>query len=89
MSELDEWYRENLARNCSVNRRGNLTGMYRQNLRCPKENRVARCEDIVEDPTERYEYDKHYYTGTADRYSWERHNVRVTCDHVSGHFVPE
>jgi hypothetical protein len=55
MSELNEWYRENLARTCSVNRRGNLTGIYRQNLRCPKEHRVARCEDIVEDPTEEYE----------------------------------
>ena len=57
--------------------------------RCPAENRVARCEGMIEDPAERYEYDKHYYTGTADDFAWEARNVQVTCENVSGHFVPE
>lgn len=89
LSELGEWYREHVASACAQNRRGELTGRYVQDSRCPAENRVARCEDIVEDSAERYEYDKHYYVGTADRYSWDPKNVRVTCDNVSGRFVSE
>jgi len=44
---------------------------------------------MIEDPAERYEYDKHYYAGTADSYSWQPKNVQVTCEHVSGNFIPE
>ncbi len=44
---------------------------------------------MIEDLAERYEYDKHYYVDTAVGYSWEPENVRVTCEHISGHFVPE
>ena len=89
LSELDDDFREIVERACPNNRRGNLVAEYLLNTRCPAENRVARCKDMVEDPAERYEYDKHYYQGTAAGYSWQPDNVRVTCEHFSGHFVPE
>ena len=89
MSELEDWYRENVERTCSINRRGDLVGTYRKDFRCPAEKRVARCEGMIEDPAEQYEYDKHYYADIADGYSWKPENVQVTCEHVSGHFVPE
>lgn len=89
MSELGDWYRENVESTCPINRRAELVGTYRKGFRCPAKNRVARCEDMLEDPAEQYEYDKHYYVDTADGYSWKPENVRVTCEHVSGHFVPE
>ena len=89
LSELDDWYREYVASACPNNRRGEIVGTYRQDFRCPAENRVARCEDMIENLAERYEYDKHYYVDNADGYSWEAENVRVTCEHVSGRFVPE
>lgn len=89
LSELDDDYRIIVERACPSNRRGNLVAEYRLNTRCPAENRVARCGDMVEDPSERYEYDKHYYWGTAAGFSWEPDNVRATCEHLSGHFVPE
>jgi hypothetical protein len=44
---------------------------------------------MIEDPAERYEYDKHYYAGTADGYSWQPKNVQVTCEQISGNFLPE
>ena len=89
LSELDDWYREYVESACPSNRRGDLVGVYRKETRCPTEGRVARCEGMIEDPAERYEYDKHYYAGTADGYDWEASNVRVTCEGVSGHFVPD
>lgn len=89
LSELDDWYREFVQSACPKNRRGLLAGTYKENARCPSESRVARCEDMIEDPAERYEYDKHYYAGTADGYSWQPANVQVTCKQLSGHFVPE
>jgi hypothetical protein len=89
LSELDDWYREHVERACPSNRRGELAGKYMKDSRCPAENRVARCEGIVEDPSERYEYDKHHYFDTAEGYSWEPKNVQVTCEQVSGQFVPE
>lgn len=89
MSELGDWYRENVARICPLNTRGSLTGTYRRDYRCPAENRVARCEGMIDDPEGPYKYDKHYYTGTADGFSWQAENVQVTCEQVSGRFVPE
>jgi len=89
LSELDDWYQEFVQRACPRNKRGQLVGIYNKDARCPSVNRVARCEGIIEDPAERYEYDKHYYVGTADNYSWQPGSVQVTCSKVSGHFVPE
>ena len=89
MNELDDWYRENLVRICPTNSRGDLVGIYRVGFRCPAKDRVARCEGMIENPAERYEYDKHYYAGTADGFSWGPENVRVTCEQQSGNFVPE
>ena len=89
LSELDDEYRKIVERACPSNRRGNLVGVYRIGARCPAENRVARCEDMIEEPSERFEYDKHYYRGMADGFSWEPENVRATCERLSGHFVPE
>ena len=89
LSELDGWYREHVENACPKNRRGELIGEYKKDSRCPAENRVARCEGMIEDPAERYEYDKHYYAGTADGYAWEAENVRVTCENVLGRFVPK
>jgi hypothetical protein len=89
LSELDDWYLEFVQKSCPRYKRGQLIGIYKKNARCPSENRVARCEGIIEDPAERYEYDKHYYVGTADNYSWQPNNVQVSCKNVSGHFVPE
>ena len=89
LSELGDGYREHVASACASNRRGELSGRYVQNSRCPAANRVARCEDIVEDPSEAFEYDKHYYVGTADRYAWEASSVQATCEQVSGRFVSE
>jgi hypothetical protein len=89
LSEMDDWYVEYVKSGCPRNRRGNLFGEYKKSSNCPSENRVARCEGIIEDPTERYEYDKHYYAGTADGYSWKPADVQVTCEKVSGHFIPE
>ena len=89
LSELDDGYRAHVESACPDNRRGNVAGTYLKESRCPTENRVARCEGIIEDSTERYEYDKHYYTNTADGYSWEAKNVQVTCKQVSGHFIPD
>ena len=89
LSELDDDYRRIVERACPSNRRGNLVGVYRIGTRCPAENRVARCEDMIEDSSERLEYDKHYYRGMAEGFSWEPENVRETCEYMSGHFVPE
>jgi len=89
LTELDDWYQEHVESACPRNRRGQLIGTYKKNVRCPSENRVARCEGMIEDPAERYEYDKHYYVGTADGYSWRPTDVQVTCDEISGHFLPE
>ncbi len=89
LSELDDWYLEYVESTCAKNMRGQLIGTYKKSARCPSENRVARCEGMIEDPAERYEYDKHYYTGTADGFSWKPRDVQVTCEHVSGHFIPE
>ena len=46
-------------------------------------------EDMIEDPSERYEYDKHYYTNAADLYSWDTENVRITCESISGTFFTD
>lgn len=89
LSELDDWYKDYVERACPKNRRGDRVGIYRKDSRCPAEDRVARCEGIIEDPAEQYEYDKHYYAGTADLYTWETRSVQVTCENVSGQFVPE
>ncbi len=89
LSELGDWYRDHVEHACLKNRRGELFGVYRKDSHCPAEDRVARCEGMIEDPAERYEYDKHYYTGTAEGYAWETTNVKVTCENVSGRFVPE
>ena len=89
LSELDEWYREHVESACSSNTRGDIVATYRKNTSCPTEDRVARCMDFLEDPDERYEYDKHYYAGTADGFDWEASNVRTTCEHVSGKFLPD
>jgi len=89
LSELDDWYKDYVERACPQNRRGGLVGVYRKDSRCPAEDRVARCERIIEAPADQYEYDKHYYAGTADLYTWEARNVQVTCENVSGRFVPE
>ena len=89
LSELDGWYREHVESACLKNTRGDIVAAYRKNTACPPENRVARCLDFVEDPDERYEYDKHYYSGTADGFDWEAGNVRTTCEQVSGQFVPD
>lgn len=89
LSELGDWYVEYVEDACPRNRRGDLTGEYKKSSTCPSENRVARCEGIIEDSSERYEYDKHYYAGTADLFSWKPADVQVTCEQVSGHFVLE
>jgi hypothetical protein len=89
LTELDDWYREYVESACPKNRRGQLIGAYKKDVPCPSENRVARCEGMIEDPAERYEYDKHYYAGTADGYSWQSTSVQVTCEQVSGHFIAE
>ncbi len=89
LTELDEWYREYVRSSCSDNRRGDLVGVYKIGTRCPAENRVARCEGMIEDASERYEYDKHYYANTADLYSWDPENVRITCENVSGNFFAD
>ena len=89
LSEMGDWYVEYVESTCARNRRGDLIGEYKKSSICPSEYRVARCEGIIEDPAERYEYDKHYYAGTADDYSWKPADVQVTCEQVSGHFVPE
>ena len=89
LSELDDWYLEYVETACPSNRRDKLIGTYEKDARCPSENRVARCEGMIEDPAERYEYDKHYYVGTANGYSWQPKNVQVTCEQVSGHFLLE
>ena len=89
LSELDDWYLEYVESACPSNRRGQLIGTYKKDARCPSQNRVARCERMIEDPAQRYEYDKHYYVGTADGYSWQPKNVQVTCEQISGHFLLE
>ncbi len=89
LSEMGDWYVEYVESACPRNRRGDLFGEYRKSSTCPSENRIARCEGIIEDPSERYEYDKHYYAGTADHFSWKPADVQVTCEQVSGHFVLE
>ena len=89
LSEMDKWYVEYVERACPKNRRGDFFGEYKKSSNCPSENRVARCKGIIEDPAERYKYDKHYYAGTADGYSWKPADVQVTCEQVSGHFIPE
>ena len=90
LSELDDWYVEYVESACPRNRLGNLYGEYKKSSNCPSEKRVARCEGIIDDhPAERYEYDKHYYAGTEDLYSWPSANVQVTCEHVSGRFITE
>ena len=89
LTEMDDRYLEYVESNCPRNRRGDLFGEYKKSSGCPSENRVARCEGIIENPAERYEYDKHYYAGTADGYSWKPADVQVTCEQVSGHFIPE
>ncbi len=89
LSELDDWYVEYVESACPRNRQGDLFGEYKKSSNCPSENRVARCEGMIEDPAEHYEYDKHYYAGTADGYSWKPADVQVTCEQVSGHFIPE
>ena len=89
LSELGEWYREYVESACLSNRRGDIAASYQKGVACPAENRVARCLDFVEDPDERYEYDKHYYAGTAEGFDWEASNVRSTCEHVSGLFMPD
>ena len=88
LGELDDWEREYVERVCPKHRRGDLVGKYVKDSRCPAENRVARCEDIVGDPTEPYEYDKHYYRDTNELFSWKPESVAVTCDNASGQFVP-
>ncbi len=89
LSEMDEWYVDYVESACPRNRRGDLRGEYKTNSNCPSENRVARCEGIIEDPAERYEYDRHYYAGTADGFSWRPEDVQVSCKQVSGHFASE
>ena len=89
LSEMGDWSVEYVESACPRNRRGDLLGEYKKNSICPSENRIARCEGIIEDHYERYEYDKHYYAGTADRFSWKSADVQVTCEHVSGHFELE
>ena len=89
VSELDDWYQEYVESACPKHRRGQFNGIYKTNTHCPSENRVARCENIKEDVAERYEYDKHYYAGTADGYSWQAANVQVTCESISGDFLHE
>jgi hypothetical protein len=89
LAELDEWDVQYVESACPRNRRGDLSGEYKKNSDCPSENRVARCEGITDDPTEPYEYDKHYYAGTADGYSWKPADVQVTCEIVSGHFIQD
>jgi len=89
LSEMDDWYVEYVESACPRNRRSDLFGEYKKSSNCPSENRVARCEGIVEDPAERYEYDKHYYAGTADGYSWKPADVQVTCEQISGRFILE
>lgn len=89
LSELDDDYRRIVERACPSNRRGDLVGVYRISTPCPAENRITRCEDMIEDPSERFEYDKHYYRGMADGFSWEPENVRATCEQISGLFVPD
>ena len=89
LGEMDDWYVEYVESACPRHRRGDLLGEYKKSSDCPSENRVARCEGIIEDPAERYEYDKHYYAGTADGYSWKPADVQVTCEHVSGRFIAE
>jgi hypothetical protein len=89
LTELDDWYLEFVESACPLNRRGQLIGEYKKNVRCPSENRVARCEGMIEDPAERYQYDKHYYVDTAGGYSWQPADVQVTCERVSGQFELE
>ena len=90
LSEMGDWSVVYVESACPRNRRGYLFGEYKKSSICPSENRVARCEGIIDDhPAERYEYDEHYYGGTADLYSWPSANVHVTCEHVSGLFILE
>ena len=89
LSEMDDWYVEYVESACPRNRLGNLFGEYKKSSNCPSEKRVARCEGIIEDTAERYEYDKHYYAGTADLYPWRPADVQVTCERVSGRFIQE
>lgn len=89
LNELDEQYRGYVRSACSENRRGNSVGVYRIDTRCPAEDRVARCEGMIEDASERYLYDKHYYANTADLYSWDPENVRQTCESISGEFFAD
>ena len=89
LSELDEWYSEYVVTACPRNRRHQLVGKYQKDTPCPLQGRVARCEGIVEQPGERYEYDKHYYGNTAEGYPWDAANIQVTCNKVSGRYVPE
>ena len=86
LNELDDWYRGTVERACKNHSRGDIVGKYTEYARCPSGNRVARCNNIIEFDSERYEYDKHYYTGTADGFSWQADNVRATCQALSGDF---
>jgi hypothetical protein len=89
LSELDDWYLKYVESACPKNKRGRFVGKYKKGYPCPSEGRVARCENIIEEPGERYEYDTHYYVDTAEGYSWEATNIQVTCKKVSGRYVPE
>lgn len=89
LSKLDDWYAGYVEKTCADNRRGDFAGVYVKKSSCPSENRVARCDSIVEDSAEHYEYDKHYYEGTADGFSWKRGDIQVSCNSMSGRFVPD
>lgn len=89
LADLDDWDAQYVESACPKNLRGDFSGEYKKNSDCPSQNRVARCEGITEDPSEPYEYEKHYYAGTADGYSWKPADVQVTCQNVSGHFVQD
>ena len=87
LSELDDWDRSYVERACPKHKRGDIVGKYKKDSPCPSQNRIARCADVAEDPTEPYEYDKHYYVNTAEGYSWDPDDVRVTCAKLSGRYL--
>ena len=89
LNELDDWYLQYVEKACPKNRRERIVGKYKKDTSCPSANRVASCEGIIEDASEKYEYDKHYYVNTAENYSWKSANVQVTCKKVSGRFISE
>lgn len=89
VNHFSDWYKEYVKDSCPKYRRDTYGGVYVEKAKCPSENRVARCLNIIEDESEKYIYDKHYYTGVSEGFDWKPANIKETCENINGRFVKD